>query len=523
MEASICSKCGTPSSIESPNVAIQSLKNAAAPGTPMHSLIHSNEPPEPSEIPSIQSSASDIDISLASLDAEILRLQRLRSLQQDRSDLLDYQRTHKSILSPLRRMPAEILAGIFLSSLPTVTELLDRESFQTEDSPWVWTHICSRWRTVAISTPALWSLIAMDFVNYDYPLSAVTAHVERSRMLKIYFYASVDADDISSQTEMFRYLIQHSLRWEELHIVLTQNLMPLLPSLHHQMPSLRTLWVEWDSKEGEEAMRMVDFFRTADSLARIGVSRRFRPVSFLPPTQQLTHYYADASWDVHQEILRMSSSLVEAHIDLFPAPPEWTTLTGDAIELPHLRSYLKMPLLDQITLDLFLRQSDFLPALERFLADSSTTLRRLGLRGMPNALLSSRIFQACPELTELAMIFKTTDVHRTYETSNALFRLLIPTPGSAILSRLSRVHVAFEGMFSFDYDLFAQLLESRWNMQPRVLEAAALCFQGEPNHGSAHLDLRLKTLRTGGLDFIVSDVDNAQEYMAHWLCRPSWT
>ncbi|KAJ7609162.1 hypothetical protein FB45DRAFT_805827, partial [Roridomyces roridus] len=159
MDASICSQCGTWSSTSAINTTIQSLQNAAAPGTRLHALIHSNDPPEPAEIPLIQSFAPEIDASLASLDAEIWRLQeRLRSLKKDRSELLDHQRVHKSILSPLRRMPPEILAEIFVFSLPTVTELFQRQKFQIEDSPWVWTHICSRWRTVAISTPTLWSL-----------------------------------------------------------------------------------------------------------------------------------------------------------------------------------------------------------------------------------------------------------------------------------------------------------------------------------------------------------------------------
>ncbi|KAJ7607859.1 hypothetical protein FB45DRAFT_707291, partial [Roridomyces roridus] len=103
--------------------------------------------PEPSKIPFIRSFVPEIDASLTSIAAEISRLQeQLCSLQQDRSDLLDYQRKHKSMLSPLRRMPPEILAEIFTSSIPVVSD------------PWVWTHICSRWRAVAIATPALWSV-----------------------------------------------------------------------------------------------------------------------------------------------------------------------------------------------------------------------------------------------------------------------------------------------------------------------------------------------------------------------------
>ncbi|KAJ7608979.1 hypothetical protein FB45DRAFT_1127683 [Roridomyces roridus] len=535
MDASICSKCGEKTTRWS-TATLQSLKITTAPGTRVQSLMHSNEPPEPSEIASIQSSASDIDAPLASLDAEISRLQkRLRSLQQDRSELLDLQRMPKSILSPLRRMPTEILAEIFVSSLPTSAELFNRTKFQIKASPWIWTRVCSRWREVAISTPALWSLILMNFANYHYPLEAAAAHVERSRMLKIHFSASNDPDDTSSQTRMLTYLLEHSLRWEELFVALTRDLIPVLPSLRHKIPSLKRFWAEWereDDEENEEVARVFDFLQTAESLVDIGVSRCILPPSFIPRTNQLTHYYADAPWDLHRAILSLSSSLIEAHINTFPENPEWSTLTGELIELSQLRrlyvshvdalAYLKTPLLSQITLDLPPGESNFHPALEHFLVTYSRTLRRMGLRGMPDALLASRILQGCPALTELAIMIDSFGRHRrAYEASSVFIQLLIPTEGSVKLSGLKRLHFAFEGTLALDHELYAQMLELRWNLQPRLrLEAATVCFESDPTLGSSQP--RLEALRNGGLDLAFSQITNVQGPMAHWLCKPRW-
>ncbi|KAJ7607860.1 hypothetical protein FB45DRAFT_877434 [Roridomyces roridus] len=372
----------------------------------------------------------------------------------------------------------------------------------------------------------------MDFANYDYALEAAAAHVERSVMLKIHFYA-LQKPDTSSQTRMLSYLIQYSLRWEELCIALTQDLMPLLPSLRHKIPSLRRSWVQVDGDlaENTAADQVDDFLQTADSLVEIGVSRCLSPGSFLPPTNQLTHYYADAPWDIHQGILRMNSSLVTAHINMFPDEPEWSTLACEVIPLSHFRclfishieslAYFKTPLLNQITLDLLPDERDFFTALERFLTNSSSTLRRLGLRGMPDATLASKILRACPDLSELAIIVNPFTDHLAYETSSALVRLLIPTQESRLLPRLSRFHLAFEGTLLLDHELYAQMLESRWNIRPRVLQTATVCFQREPNpSGSAHPGLG--ALRCAGLDFTLTKVGNTQEYMAHWLCRPGW-
>ncbi|KAJ7483482.1 hypothetical protein FB451DRAFT_991164, partial [Mycena latifolia] len=65
-------------------------------------------------------------------------------------------------LSPLRRMPPELLGEIFSWTLPSVQEALGRRRFQDKHSPWVFTQVCHRWRAVALSTPSLWSQIVIN-------------------------------------------------------------------------------------------------------------------------------------------------------------------------------------------------------------------------------------------------------------------------------------------------------------------------------------------------------------------------
>ncbi|KAJ7157290.1 hypothetical protein C8R46DRAFT_859860, partial [Mycena filopes] len=60
-----------------------------------------------------------------------------------------------SILSGLRRLPLEILAYIFLLTIPSVEETCPLRS------PWILGHICRRWRAIALATPALWSSIVI--------------------------------------------------------------------------------------------------------------------------------------------------------------------------------------------------------------------------------------------------------------------------------------------------------------------------------------------------------------------------
>ncbi|KAF8128472.1 hypothetical protein K438DRAFT_1440395, partial [Mycena galopus ATCC 62051] len=61
----------------------------------------------------------------------------------------------KAMVSPLRRLPVETIAEIFL-------HCRDR-SLRHHDSgaPLVLTHVSSRWRQIALKTPSLWDTVRL--------------------------------------------------------------------------------------------------------------------------------------------------------------------------------------------------------------------------------------------------------------------------------------------------------------------------------------------------------------------------
>ncbi|KAJ7117629.1 hypothetical protein C8R44DRAFT_555445, partial [Mycena epipterygia] len=118
-----------------------------------------NEPPEDTESTFIRAVASKTGSRLAYLDTKISQLRDwLIQLEEERATLTVYHSQNTAILSPLRRMPPELLCEIFSWTLPSVREALQRRRFDTKHSPWVLTQICSRWRAIALSTASLWSL-----------------------------------------------------------------------------------------------------------------------------------------------------------------------------------------------------------------------------------------------------------------------------------------------------------------------------------------------------------------------------
>ncbi|KAJ7607884.1 hypothetical protein FB45DRAFT_1011119 [Roridomyces roridus] len=509
--------------------------NGVDPESKLHILLHSNQPPDCCQFPAIRDAISSIDGRLELLDGEISTLRhRLAQLEEDRDALSRSRNQHVGIFSPLRRMPPETLGEIFTWALPSLADLHKRKSF-IKQSPWVLTHVCSQWRAIAISMPSLWSVVCVDC---NYSLAAAEAQISRAQRLKIHFYGSEERE-ARPQVRLLRFLIQHSARWEELYIQLTEGLLPLLPSIRN-VPSLRRVAFEWDKDEGgdsddeddDNAARsvVVDYLRTACHLSDLMVCRQLS-VHFLPPINQLTRYHAHAPWDTHRGILSANLALVEAHINVYPYPV-WPA-TGQVIQLSQLRrlyvshaevlQYLQVAILEQFTLYLRWHEMYLIPALDRFVADTSSTVRRLCLRGLPHEALASKLMNRCTSLIELAIIIVGGDRYGFDEDSghatvaNDLVELITYLP-----SQITGLHLTFEDKSPFDYGLWADVLESRWRMGQGSLRVATLCFNGrrpKPEPGTLE---KLGSLRESGLDYKLVKSADWWDHVAPWMCCPLW-
>ncbi|KAJ7691920.1 hypothetical protein B0H17DRAFT_934549, partial [Mycena rosella] len=162
MNAAGCSECGAPSRRPT-SFSKRPIPFDLTRGTQLHELVNSNEPPPESEIPSIRSVVAETNMHLSSLDSEISRLRDLlKELEEERTAVSSFHAQNIRTLSPLRRMPPELLGEIFLCTLPSVAGIAalatDRCGLDMRSSPWLLTLISSHWRAVALATPSLWSL-----------------------------------------------------------------------------------------------------------------------------------------------------------------------------------------------------------------------------------------------------------------------------------------------------------------------------------------------------------------------------
>ncbi|KAF7371099.1 F-box domain-containing protein [Mycena sanguinolenta] len=507
----------------------EALDLTVQPGTRHHTLLTTNQPPEDSDTPFIQAVVSESDPRLAYLEAEIAKLQdQLKPLEEERLSLLTYRAQNRAILSPIRRIPPEILSDIFWWTLPPIEDARQNAPYEAHNIPWLLTHISSRWRAICIATPSLWSRIVVNYVEIHQmsrsrrPSSAphlalIATQIQRSRKLKIHFYGSPEMDS-RPQIQMFELLMQHSSRWEELSLGLTTEIFPLLISLHDRLPSLERLWVQWDGVENSSD-KSLDCFQTVSSLVEFGVVNEFRDLPIHLPAPQLTRYELNGPWSTHQHILRGAPNLVEAHIHI---DFDLEIRSDSVIELRRLRrlyisdststvlSVLKAPALEELAVFLVSDgQLDFLDCLRGFVDRSLCRLRRLCLRGFSEPHTTTQILNTFLSITELVIIFATPhDV-------NALISALCLTEGDILAPQLESLFFGCETDeedsdpdSNFDFTALPTMLKGRWEAENCALEHAALMTHGNPPLDPLTLS-GLHALRQDGLHFLLSE--NARE------------
>ncbi|KAF7362490.1 RNA-directed DNA polymerase from transposon X-element [Mycena venus] len=315
MDASRCSKCGAFSPVK------EAFNLVVAPGTLHYVLLNSNNVPEGFELTFIRSVISEADARLASLDDEISRFQQtIKRLEEERVLVKSYRQKNIAILSPLRRMPPEVLGEIFQLTLPPGSDQVDVGKFDITRSPWVLTRVSSRWRAIAVSTPSLWSRLAIDYSGTSdpssaYPLSLARTHLQRAHKLKIYFKGYRSGLDVPGQIQMFQLLSEYSSRWEELILILTADIVPLFKALQGRLSSLKRLWIRWCMESQPAVVRLIDCFQPASSLVDVGLCDcdYLLAPTFLP-IHQLTRLHLDGSWTKVMGILKLASNLIEARL-----------------------------------------------------------------------------------------------------------------------------------------------------------------------------------------------------------------
>ncbi|KAF7334506.1 F-box domain-containing protein [Mycena venus] len=168
---------------------------------------------------------AEIDVQIQNLERSLTALQIEKRLAQDRLDSYTY---------PVLVLPNEVVSEIFIHFLPPYPACPPLTGIF---SPTVLTHICRKWREIAIATTTLWR--AIHITSYYRIAIERQAHISdvwlsRSRCCPLSIV--VEHHDTESLLEV---LLHHQARWENLKFDCL--LSDLLPRIKGPMPLLRDL------------------------------------------------------------------------------------------------------------------------------------------------------------------------------------------------------------------------------------------------------------------------------------------
>ncbi|KAF8801173.1 hypothetical protein BYT27DRAFT_7198479 [Phlegmacium glaucopus] len=314
-----------------------------------HSSLHSRFVPTAEDEISIQKNIQQIKSTVESVDDEITRLRRsLTELEDYRDQLYDNLMRHQAVLSPIRKVPPEILAEIFLHASEGSSVVWPRQNGDVE-MPMLLGRICSFWRTITLSLPLLWSNIRLDLSHGHETADSIKTistavhdlvDICLSRSGNALLSFSITADGPHELiTSILQAFVKHSSRWRDVSIDLARlswyhrTLMPT----QSNVPNLYRLHLGTSAKD-TLAPDVLDAFRVSPSLRELSISYLTRPFHILRvPWAQLTHLTSKMSTfreGEFSEILRHATSLV-----VFSTEGEriLEVTSSQPVLLPHLQ------------------------------------------------------------------------------------------------------------------------------------------------------------------------------------------
>ncbi|KAJ7896048.1 hypothetical protein B0H14DRAFT_2495602 [Mycena olivaceomarginata] len=262
---------------------------------------------------------------VSDLDAQILLLERsLSELQSEKQLVLERLCSYKY---PVLTMPTEIIAEIFVHFLPLYPIC---PPLLGPDSPTLLTHICRKWREIALTTPTLWRAISLmdSAIPSGDQDKLVDMWLARSHCLPLHLHFSSKSAPWRA-AEVLASVVPHRARWEYLHT----RLQPYhLHILEGPMPLLRRLaWLP----VGSNGPTTRKFACHEAPLLRTAILNNVAARNVILPWAQLTSL--TLLWVLLQEcvpILQNTSNLVDCKLALISN--DGATLPD--IILPSLRS-----------------------------------------------------------------------------------------------------------------------------------------------------------------------------------------
>ena len=281
-----------------------------APVSPFALFFHTNYVPSDAELLQINLIVTEAESKLSKL-VKVIAKHPSKNLFEKRDALQDFINSHRALTSPIRRLPFDIIRNIFLLCRPMETDRI----MKATDAPILITHVCSHWRSVALTVPHRWTTIYIDRPKEKHSYQLAWKFLERSRDLPLAFTMRLEQKIRPSDYSFLRLLSHSAHRWRMLHITgpkwaiipFPVDASPILDALSFDCSEYPAHWLP----VGEES----DFFKSNLFKAN-NVQHLFLRISFIGLTSEsfpsffphLTDLVLDGTARAPGEHLHLSAS-----------------------------------------------------------------------------------------------------------------------------------------------------------------------------------------------------------------------
>ncbi|KAG7443902.1 uncharacterized protein BT62DRAFT_934482 [Guyanagaster necrorhizus] len=392
-----------------------------------------NEYPSDAEREKMKLVANNVLLALHSINVEIGASGQTSPEHQarlrGRGDRLNRIRDeYVEVLAPIRVLPPEILGEIFRLAVDL------RIAYRVTDVPWKLSHVCRKWRCLALSDSHLWARIYID--NAKTSANRITrpildAMLTRSGSQHLTVTYSEARHTGPSDLYLLERLLENSERWREVNLHFSASTIQRLQMLRYRLPKLSSLFL--NPLDNSTGLPVIDFLRHSPSLESLTLDGFKASTRFIIGAANLVYFddsrFGDVKIDeLHAEylgIIRCSPRLQRFHSIHWPnssstwralSPPILHTSLTDistrdssflqSLTLPSLTTVEAWPLTEPEDDN---TSNDFAEALIQLLEKSRCSLTSLTINDIAvrDAGLWVKIFKLSPGLRDLDINFAT--------------------------------------------------------------------------------------------------------------------
>ncbi|KAF8211877.1 hypothetical protein K438DRAFT_1751484 [Mycena galopus ATCC 62051] len=341
-------------------------------------LFEQRRVPSPEERETIQAILVEKAAHLSHLNSQVPKRRSGKKVKVPRElrTELDYTRCsikfHRALISPWRQLPVEVMSEIFLFTLQAESDELIVWTDHRRTGTMLLCKICSAWRAIALSTPALWNSLSLTSHDLRRPLDWVSTWLDRSRStplrLQLYWDTLVPPDVVNSMISTFASHLHHTVRLTIYETYRNAESEPTTPDPEHPYPELPLVeshsspLLSFVAVTLPPSSRMWDWIhavcRAAPRLTHL-ITSQFSLHSF--PVDKLTHLDLNSTFPSHPlpmfqvfQIFEHSSNLEDVGFVI-----EGPAVTSSPRSLIGMKSISKMGIISEEHLGPFLEQAEF--------------------------------------------------------------------------------------------------------------------------------------------------------------------